>query len=283
MRFDDAANGRGAWNALRSHFEGDGFRNRNVEEAYNTLETLVYEGEQKGFTFEKFSERQLECYLELSRFNEPILESKKVRDLLNRIKAPELAAAKQQIKASPHLANNFEEAINFLSLSATPIKQSQRNIAAFDQYGLGTRGCIWGRGGRGRFHGGRHDSGRSHNLGGRGRGRGFPRQQGRGGRARYTPYTGYYTQDEWNSLSASQRTRVSEAWSQTKPSQSGVVPQQRTVGALETNLTPDDTSAITMPTQISTGTTVPNSSGNSSNNAGNQFGRRARYIGMLNS
>jgi hypothetical protein len=38
-----------------------------------------------------------------------------------------------------------------------------------------------------------------------------------------------------------------------------------------------------MPTHVSTGTTVPDSSGNSSNTAGNQFGRRARYIGMLNS
>jgi len=100
--------------------------------------------------------------------------------------------------------------------------------------------------------------------------------------ARYTPYTGYYTQDKWNSLSASQRTRVSEARSQTEPSHSGVGPQQLTVGALESNQTPDGTLAITMPTQISTGMT-PNSSGNSSNNAGNQFGRRARYIGMLSS
>jgi hypothetical protein len=78
MHFVANAGGRGAWNALRAHFEGDGLRNRNVEDAYSTLDSLVYEGEKKGFTFEKFAECHLECYLELSRFNEPVLESKKV-------------------------------------------------------------------------------------------------------------------------------------------------------------------------------------------------------------
>jgi hypothetical protein len=88
LGFDTAADGRGAWQALRDHFEGDGFRNRNVEEAYSTLEHLSYEGEKRGFTFEKFVERHMDCFLELARFNEPMLESKKVRDFLNRIKDP---------------------------------------------------------------------------------------------------------------------------------------------------------------------------------------------------
>jgi len=83
MRFDTDADGRGAWNALRAHFEGDGFQNSNVENANNTLESLVYEGKKKGFTFEKLARRHLECYLELARFNETIQETRKVHDLLN--------------------------------------------------------------------------------------------------------------------------------------------------------------------------------------------------------
>jgi hypothetical protein len=75
--FDSTSNGRAAWLALIHHFEGDGFRNRNVEEAYITLEHLVYEGEKKGFNFEKFIERHMDCYLELARHNEPVLEAKK--------------------------------------------------------------------------------------------------------------------------------------------------------------------------------------------------------------
>jgi len=52
LRYDAAGDGRSAWMALKGHFEGEGFRNRNVEDAYSTLEHLVYEGEKKGFTFE---------------------------------------------------------------------------------------------------------------------------------------------------------------------------------------------------------------------------------------
>jgi hypothetical protein len=56
LPFDNAANGRAAWLALVDHFEGDGFRNRIVEDAYRVLENLHYEGERKGFYFEKFIE-----------------------------------------------------------------------------------------------------------------------------------------------------------------------------------------------------------------------------------
>jgi hypothetical protein len=161
IRFDATANGRGAWQALRDHFEGDGFRNRNVEDAYSTLEHLAYDGERKGFTFERFIERHMDAYLELERFDEPVLESKKVRDFLNCIKSAELAAAKQQVKATAQLLNNFEEAVNFIALSVTPLKQPNRMVA-----GLGTN-ITASHGGRGR--GGARGSGDG--RGGRGHGR----------------------------------------------------------------------------------------------------------------
>lgn len=37
LPYDKANHGRQAWLALRAHYEGEGFRNRNVEEAYSTL------------------------------------------------------------------------------------------------------------------------------------------------------------------------------------------------------------------------------------------------------
>jgi hypothetical protein len=85
LPFDNAADGRNAWLALVDHFEGDGFRNRNVEVAYRVLEHLFYEGEHHGFNFEKFIEKHMGCYLELSRHNEPVNEAKKVRDFLTHI------------------------------------------------------------------------------------------------------------------------------------------------------------------------------------------------------
>ena len=65
--------------------------------SFSVLDHLHYEGERKGFTFEKFVEKHNECYLELSRHNEPVYEEKKVREFLNRINPPELQAANAKI------------------------------------------------------------------------------------------------------------------------------------------------------------------------------------------
>ena len=77
LPFDKTSNGRAAWLSLTAHFEGESYCNRNVEEAYATLESLHYEGERRGFTFEKFVEKHNGAYLELERYGEPVLETKK--------------------------------------------------------------------------------------------------------------------------------------------------------------------------------------------------------------
>lgn len=66
------------FNAIIQEFEGESYRNRNVEDAYATLEALHYEGE-KRIHFEKFVEKHNETYLELERYGEPpVLEMEKV-------------------------------------------------------------------------------------------------------------------------------------------------------------------------------------------------------------
>jgi len=132
MTYDTTSNGRAAWLSLVAHFEGESYRNRNLEDAYVTLEALHYEGERRGFTFEKFVEKHNEAYLELERYGEPILESKKVRDFLRRIHSPELTAAVQQVKASPAMSASFPQAVNFIALSVTPVKVPQRTIGALE-------------------------------------------------------------------------------------------------------------------------------------------------------
>ncbi len=123
-----------------------------MEEAYSTLEHIFYEGAKKGFTVEKFFEKHNECYLELERHGEPVLESKKIRDFLIKIKAPELQAAVQTIKATAHLLTNFQEATNFIALSVKPLmKQNQRLIATIETAGIAGQGqgemTACGRGG----------------------------------------------------------------------------------------------------------------------------------------
>jgi len=216
LPFDQVTDGRQAWLALRNHYEGAGFKNRNVDEAYRTLDSIFYEGEKKGFNFEKFIEKHNECYLELDRHGEPVLESKKVQDLLSRIKAPELQATVQTVRANEDMTEDFQRAANFLALSIRPIaKQNQRIIGEVStrMHGNQSRGF-----GRGRNSSGRSISLSSSYYGGRdnrGRGRGRAYGRNRGGRTNYQArgnvHTGYYNQDEWYNLSIDQKNQVLDA------------------------------------------------------------------------
>jgi hypothetical protein len=220
MPFDRISDGHAAWLALIGHFEDDSYRNRNVEDAYSSLERIHYEGERKGFNFEKFVEKHNEAFLELSRYGEPVLESKKVRDFLSRINAPELAAAKQQVRATPALLANFQEAANFIALSVTPLKIASRDIGAVDTR-IGstiqpdTESVLSPITQTTTNYGGRGTT-----MRGRGRARGFIRGtipgRGRGyrGRGRMNPLrvsTSYYTPDQWAKLSPSQGSQILSA------------------------------------------------------------------------
>ena len=269
LEFDRVKDGRGAWLAMYSHYEGDSFRNRSKEEAYTVLEHIHYEGERKGFTFETFVARHNDCYLELSRHNEPVHEEKKVRDFLNRINAPELQAAKQQVRSDMNMRGSFQAAANFIALSVTPAKQSNRNVGSATTDPRGGRGR-GGRGGRqGRQPGMGRGSGRGRSNGnshGRGRGRGFG-ARGRGDKGN-NHNTGYYTDEEWAALSREQRDSILEARG-----------TKRNVGAIETE-------GGTNAPQAADPATSNNSNGNSTQGAGDEFGRRGRqrgtsYIGML--
>jgi hypothetical protein len=191
-----------------------------------------------------------------------VLETKKVRDLLSRIKAPELAAAKQQVRATDHLVNSFEEAASFLALSIIPLKVSTHQVAGATttQDGTGSvKSGNEGRGGRG---------------GGRGHGRGESR--GRGQRGRGRPRTTYYSPEEWYNLSQDQGSQILDARSSTSSDGNS----QRQVRSVATS-GHDDASTLTTPTTVLAAVaSVPAEAGG---NAGNQFGQRSRSIGVLNS
>jgi hypothetical protein len=109
--------GRATWLVLRLHYEGESFLNKQKEEAYRTVENLHYKGEHSTFTFEHFSGLLTKAYNDLQRYGDPIIESKKVRDLLNKISNPKLERAKQAIRINPDYKNNFTMAINFIAES----------------------------------------------------------------------------------------------------------------------------------------------------------------------
>ena len=67
LEFDRTKDGRGAWLAMYTHFEGESYRNRAKLEAYATLTNIHYDGERKGFTLETFVARHNQCFMELAR------------------------------------------------------------------------------------------------------------------------------------------------------------------------------------------------------------------------
>ena len=58
-------NGRQAWKALRAYYEGEDYVNRTIQECLTKVRTMYYRGETPRFNFERFIDRQKECYKRL--------------------------------------------------------------------------------------------------------------------------------------------------------------------------------------------------------------------------
>jgi hypothetical protein len=243
---DRAKDGRGAWLALRAHYEGESFLTKQKEEAYKCLETVHYKGERATFTFEHFTGLLTKAYNDLQRYGEPILESKKVRDLLAKITDPKLESAKQAIRITSTYKNDFSMAVNFLAESVETFDRVKtRTISHISQSSTSANSN------RGRFRrSGRFTTHTAEQHGGRGRGgRGNYRGRGRGARGRNanhnTTTTTYIPPSEWNAMTSEQRQSFLQARATSR------------IHAIASSLIPDDISAVTNTTGIST-TNAPN-------------------------
>jgi hypothetical protein len=121
---DRAAHGRAAWLALTAHYEEESFLTKQKEEAYAAIDAVHYKGEKMTFTFEHLINILTKAYNDLQRFGEPVLEAKKVRDLLVKITDPRLEAVKQTVKITAGYKYNFAAAVNFLAESVIPLSKS---------------------------------------------------------------------------------------------------------------------------------------------------------------
>jgi hypothetical protein len=247
---DRTKDGRGAWQALQAHYEGESYMNKQKEDAYKMIEHLHYKGERATFTFEHFSTQLTKAYNDLQRYNEPILESKKVRDLLNKITDPKLESAKQAIQINHAYKNDLSMALNFLAESVDTHDRGKprmiSGIQSFPRGGRSSQARGYHRGGRtGRTGRSIHHRAGNRYHGGQGRG-------GRTGRGRDGCRTGaddvtntsntYIPPSEWNAMTPSQRQTFLQARAAAR------------ISALTSVLTPlptDDMSAVT------TGTGVP--------------------------
>lgn len=281
---DRVKDGRGAWLALRAHYEGESFLNKQKEEAYKVIESLHYKGERATFTFEHFTGLLTKAYNDLQRYGEPVLEVKKVRDLLNKITDPKLESAKQAVRINHQYKNDFSLAINFLSETVEPMEKGKTRMISEVTHGHQGR---HGHGSGGRTGGRNYSRGRGTSTRGRGRNtRGGGRQHGghgRGGRRSETTNT-YVPPAEWRAMTAEQRQAFLQARAMSR------ISALTTTGGV-----PDDVSALTSvvmpsnaPTQVAQIQTasVPGTSNaaavsSTSSNSGisGPFGGRAAHRG----
>ena len=144
-------------------------------------------------------------YNDLQRYGEPVLESKKVRDLLVKISDPKLESAKQAVRINVAYKNDFSMAVNFLAESVETIDRSKtRNISALNQNTNNSNRGARNFRGRGRSNGLHNPN--YLNRGGHGRGSGRRGGRGRnnhGGRT--MSGSTYIPPSEWNAMSYDQR------------------------------------------------------------------------------
>ena len=163
-------NGRRAWEALRSYYEGEDYINKTTQECLTRVRTMYYKGETPRFGFEKFIDKQKECY-------------KRLRDVgynngLGVDDASKCSNLKQMILPEAHLETAlslartqglfngpFDDLVHFLKAEVDEISLRRTQLRSNRSHRVSSVGI--GRSGRG-FQGGR--GGR----GGRGRGRRQP-------------------------------------------------------------------------------------------------------------
>lgn len=200
-RFNTSTNGRGAWIALQSFYEGEDFQERMRESAFTKLTNTFYKGETSRFSFEKYVEVHKSAHkmLEDCNYNNGMGmdDPTKIQHFKTGIKTEAgLEHAMTHIRANPQL-RQFDQLISFLSAEVDHKKTRRlqlnslrdRRISALDR---GGRGNGKGRGGKGR--------------GGRG-GRDKPESKVVDGK---TVSARRYSRDEFRSLTDAQRNAVIE-------------------------------------------------------------------------
>jgi len=208
--FNTSKNGRAAWFALRTFYEGENYLKNLREVAFSKLHNTFYRGETNRYTFEKYINAHKEAHkmLQDAQFNNGLGmdNAMKVQYFRQGIKSEAGIEVALATSRSMRQYEDFDALISFLAaeiehhkLRKTQLNNSNRRLAALHNSG--------GRGGRG--------------GGGRG-GRGGGKATYRGG-----PYPSkfvdgkkvegrFYSKDEFSKMTKNQRTAVIELKQQHK-------------------------------------------------------------------
>jgi hypothetical protein len=210
--FQRSKDGRGAFQALHTHYLGANHVNNMASIAEAKLAQAKYYGEKRRYNFESYISsltEQFQVLNNLVRYGYAgIDEASKVRRLNAGIKTDKLNAPKAQIMSSRTLQDNFDEAVglyqDFIAQSRTSNDNDEFNVSGFEGSSGGGAGGGEGRGrGSGRYGGRGRGGGRG---GGRGRGRGGDRKRkgGSGGDVEDR----HYSPAEYAELNSEQKTKL---------------------------------------------------------------------------
>ena len=222
-KFAREEDGRGAFSALRKHYEGASYHEAMKTRANAMMMRTFYRGGASKFTWEKFVSIHLEAHRMFSDIGEPLSDSLKILYLKGGIR-PEsgLESSMEVAKSLPNTRDNFEEYVNHLTESVSNKRSRSETFKSSDTRYVSSNDTRRGRGrGRGRFgHSGRHPS------------RGFGRGRGRGRSSFHNNYTSsnrdsipetisvdgktlyprqVYKRSEYDQLTSAQRVALREA------------------------------------------------------------------------
>ena len=205
--------------------------------AESIIANARFTGQSRNFTLERFLSQLQGAWNDLPE--EEVSEERKLSVLMRALQAPELAATKQTILATPGLRGDYDAAVNLLTENHIRIRENARGA----QRGVGATDTTGNRGGQardarrmrggGRPQGGRHGGRGGGRFGGRGgRGRGNSRGRGRGAGRTYNPRSPgrYYSHEEWARLTDEQRAQVRAARDQQQRNNNQVAAYAAQVG-----------------------------------------------------
>jgi hypothetical protein len=213
--FQRSRDGRGAFQALHTHYLGANHVNNMASIAESKLTQAKYYGEKRRYNFESYIStlnEQFQVLNNLRRYGySGIDEASKVRRLNSGIKTEKLNAPKAQIMSSRALQDNFDDAVglyqDFIAQTKPTNDNDEFNVSGFE----GGGGGGGGGGGRGRG-GGRYGDrkGRGGGRGGRGGGRGGGKGKGGGDgkKRKYEVEERHYSPTEYADLTSDQKSKL---------------------------------------------------------------------------
>jgi hypothetical protein len=78
-------NGRAAWRALITYYEGDAMQMHSKQQCYDAITKANYQGPRRNFDFSSYVAIHQQAYQDLECLGEPVPEYKKVRDFVQGI------------------------------------------------------------------------------------------------------------------------------------------------------------------------------------------------------